>query len=78
MTPLKHARKKRKLRLCDVCDLVNKTGRRLDTGNLSRIESGKQTPSPEMAERLAKVFMDDGLTELQIIYPERYQIEVTQ
>lgn len=78
MTPLKHARKKRKWRLSDVCDRVNEIGRRLDTGNLSRIERGKQTPSPEMAESLAKVFMEDGLSEMQIIYPERYQIEATQ
>ena len=72
MTPLKLARQKRKWRLCDVCERLTKIGRRLDTGNLSRIESGKQTPSPEMAASLASVFFEDGLTEMQIIYPERY------
>jgi transcriptional regulator with XRE-family HTH domain len=43
----------------------------IDPGNLSRIERGVQVPSRDVAERLAQQFVG-VLTELQIIYPERY------
>jgi len=46
----------------------------LDTGNLSRIERGKQTPSPVTAEKLCLVFGGE-LTEIQILYPERFAEE---
>ncbi len=72
MTPLKQARLNRKWKLRDVCHHIKAHGKRLDTGNLSRIETGKQPASPEMAACLAAIFIDDGLTEMQIIYPERY------
>lgn len=43
----------------------------VDTGNLSRIENAKQTVSRELAERLAAYYGHE-VTEMQIIYPERY------
>jgi transcriptional regulator with XRE-family HTH domain len=42
-----------------------------DAGNLSRVENGKQNPSPRMAARLAKYFGYE-ITEIQILYPERF------
>lgn len=42
-----------------------------DPGYLSKIERGIHTPSKETAERLAAHFPEE-LTELHIIYPERY------
>jgi transcriptional regulator with XRE-family HTH domain len=42
-----------------------------DAGNLSRVENGKQNPSPRMAARLAKHFGYE-ITEIQILYPERF------
>lgn len=42
-----------------------------DAGNLSRVENGKQTPSPKMAARLALHFGYE-ITEIQILYPERF------
>ncbi len=75
MTPLKQARLKHGWRLNDVCDRINANtgdGPRLDTGNLSRIENSKQTPSPELAEALARLFAEDGLTEIHILFPKRF------
>ena len=40
-------------------------------GTLSRIENGKQKPSPELAEKLARYF-DGEITEMELLYPERY------
>lgn len=42
-----------------------------DVGNLSRIERGQQTPLPDLAERICKVF-DGEINELQLIYPARF------
>lgn len=63
-SPLRQARRQRELTLQAVADAVG-----TDTGNLSRVERGLQIPSKDLAERLAKFF---GITELQIIYPERF------
>lgn len=65
-SPLKRSRLKRELTLQQVANEVG-----IDTGNLSRIERGLQTPSKELTEKLAKYF-DGEITELQIIYPERF------
>lgn len=70
ITPLRRARKARNLTLSDVCSRIP----RLDTGNLSRIERGEQRPSAETAEALAK-FFDNEVTEIQILYPERFTKE---
>lgn len=66
-TPLYTVRKARALSLRQVADQVGS-----DTGNLSRIENGKQLPSPDLAEKLARLFAPQGLTELQLFYPQRY------
>jgi putative transcriptional regulator len=49
--------------------LASATG--IDTGNLSRIEHGKQR-SPEAAEKIVRFFGRHQINELQILYPERY------
>ena len=65
-SPLKQARLKHEKTLQEVADAVG-----TDTGNLSRIERGQQVPSKELTEKLAKYFGGE-ITELQIIYPERF------
>lgn len=67
-TPLQRLREKLGLTLQDVA-----AGTDIDTGNLSRIESGRQK-SLEAAETLVKFFRKRGeaITELEILYPERY------
>lgn len=64
--PLKAARTRRGLTLDQVSQAVG-----TDSGNLSRIENGKQKASPDLAERLAKYFGGE-ITEIQILYPERF------
>jgi transcriptional regulator with XRE-family HTH domain len=41
----------------------------MDPGNLSRIERGEQVPSKDLAAKLATQF---SLSEIQILYPERF------
>ena len=65
-TPLRQARERRNLTIQQVAAAVG-----IDTGNLSRIERGLQVPSKELTEKLAKYFGGE-ITELQIIYPERF------
>lgn len=65
-TPLRLARERHGLTIVQVS-----TATGIDHGNLSRIERGVQVPSLELAERLANQF-EGELTELQILYPERY------
>jgi len=65
-TPLRLARERHGLTIVQVSASAG-----IDPGNLSRIERGVQVPSLELAERLAKQF-EGELTELQILYPERY------
>ena len=65
-TPLRLAREQREMTIVQVS-----TATGIDPGNLSRIERGCQTPSKEVAEKLAK-FFDNEVTEIQILYPERY------
>lgn len=71
MSPLRKARKRRGWRLHDVVDRLREINCPVDMGNLSRIERGKQTASPALAEKLCLVFGGE-LTELQILYPERF------
>lgn len=75
MSLLKRARVQRGWRLRDVCLLAKKKGVYLDTGNLSRIEQGKQKPSACLAACLAQIFSDCGVTEMHLLYPERYEAE---
>lgn len=64
--PLKTVRIRRGHTLDQVAQAVG-----TDSGNLSRIENGKQKASPDLAERLAKHFGGE-ITEIQILYPERF------
>lgn len=65
-TPLKKIRKKLNLTLKQVADVIA-----LDQSNLSRIERGVQSATPEMAEKLSKYF-DGRVSEMQILYPSRF------
>ncbi len=67
MTPLRKARLASKMTIQEVAALVN-----CDPGNLSRMERAIQRPSAEVAEKLAELF-GPKLTEIQIIYPERFR-----
>lgn len=67
-TPLYKIRKKRGVSLGK---LANATG--LDKGNLSKLERGEVGTSPESAAKIASFFGRDWITELHILYPERYQ-----
>lgn len=64
--PLRNERLRRGQSLATVAAAVG-----TDAGNLSRIENGKQRASPELAEKLAKHF-GCAVTEVQILYPERF------
>lgn len=65
MTPLRNARQAARKKLREVADAVGTS-----EGNLSRVECGKQTATPELAEKLARYF--GTVTEVEILYPERY------
>ncbi|WP_312227085.1 helix-turn-helix transcriptional regulator [Pseudescherichia sp.] len=65
-TPLRKARLKAKMTIQEVASSI-----KCDPGNLSRMERGIQRPSPEVAEKLARLFSAE-LTEIQILYPERF------
>lgn len=66
-TPLKKARLHRGMTLEKVAELVDS-----DSGNISRIERGKQIPNRELASRLVQVFQENGITEVHLFYPERF------
>lgn len=68
-SPLRLAREKRDMTLQDLAVEVQS-----DVGNLSRIERGVQVPSRDLAEKLCAVFPGE-VTELQLIYPERFTTE---
>jgi putative transcriptional regulator len=63
---IKSARLKRGQTLVQVAKAIG-----TDAGNLSRVENGKQMPSPKMAAKLARYFGYE-ITEIQILYPERF------
>lgn len=65
-TPLKRLRLARGKTLKAVADGVNS-----DPGNISRIERGKQC-SPALAAKLVAFFGADAISELEILYPQRY------
>ena len=65
-------KKLRKQRKETVYDVAAATG--TNAGNISRIENGLQKPSPGLAEKLAKHF-GYAITEIQLLYPERFQHE---
>jgi transcriptional regulator with XRE-family HTH domain len=65
-TPLQRLREKRGKTLEEVAAAVE-----IDTGNLSRIERGKQK-SVAMATKLVEYYGVGSISELEILYPERY------
>ena len=69
-TPLKQTRLRRHGTLAEVATAVE-----TNPGNLSRIETAKQKASPKRAEKLARYYGHE-VTEMQILYPERYTAEV--
>lgn len=71
-SPLRLARERRGLTLKQVADAVA-----MDPGNLSRVERGEQMPSKELVAALVK-FFGNLVTELQIIYPERFDAETIE
>lgn len=66
-TPLRLAREKLGLTLQDLAAKVGS-----DVGNLSRIERGKQIPNSELAAKIVSHFPGGEISELHLIYPERY------
>jgi transcriptional regulator with XRE-family HTH domain len=71
MTPLKQIRTQRRLTIYDVA-----AGVQCSPGTISRVESGNHGVSPALAERLVKFFAG-GLTEEQVLYPDRFVIKKT-
>lgn len=67
MTPLRKARLDRQLTLNDV---AKATG--IDPGNLSRLETLKQTATPDVAEKLVAFYGPEQVSELQVLYPRRF------
>lgn len=68
-TPLRVARKARRLSLTDVAAAVGAT-----PAHLSNIETAKASASPKLAADLAR-FFDGDPDEIKILYPERFQSE---
>jgi putative transcriptional regulator len=64
MTPLERVRKEKGYSQHKLASLAD-----VEQANISRIERGQMTPSLEFAQRVSGVL---GITELQILYPERY------
>ena len=65
-TPLRKMRVEQGLTIAEVSRQTA-----IDVGNLSRIERGIQITSLETAEKLSK-FFEGKITEMQILYPQRY------
>ncbi|WP_313309306.1 helix-turn-helix domain-containing protein [Stutzerimonas nitrititolerans] len=74
MSPLRKLRKRRGWSLQKVADQVRELGGSADVGSLSRIERCRLTAAPALAEKICRVFGGE-LTELQILYPERFAEE---
>lgn len=72
MTPLKKARLAKGWVLEDVVSRLRRIGGSADVGNLSRIERGLQKASVDLAASLVRVFGKRSLSEMQVLYPERY------
>ncbi|WP_272676756.1 helix-turn-helix domain-containing protein [Providencia sp. PROV076] len=66
-TKLRVLRKMQKITLTEIAKAVS-----IDTASLSRIERGLQKTSLETAEKLS-VFFNGEISEMEILYPERYQ-----
>lgn len=65
-TPLRRVRKRKGLTLDDLAAVLG-----CHNSTMSRIDSGKRVATPDQAARLKK-YLGRGISELQILYPERY------
>ena len=72
MTPLKTARLAMGWSLLALAQRLARAGIKTDHASLSRLERGKHGASTAMAEKLALVFGEAQLSEMQVLYPERY------
>ena len=75
MSPLRKARIARGWSLVVLGEKLGEAGTPIDNGNLSRIERGKQGASPKLAAAIVSVIGRKSLTELHVLYPDRYQSE---
>jgi transcriptional regulator with XRE-family HTH domain len=73
MTPLRKARQAKGWSLLAVVKRLQLLDYQSDVGNLSRVERGIQRASVELAEALATVIGRAHVTEMQILYPERFE-----
>ena len=71
MTPLKTARLAMGWSLLALAQRLARAGITTDHASLSRLERGKHTATASMAEKLALVFGENNLSEMQVLYPER-------
>ena len=67
-TPLRALRERRGLTLQQVSNATD-----INTGNLSRIETGQERCSIERADKLVKFYGKKAINEFQIMFPERFQ-----
>jgi transcriptional regulator with XRE-family HTH domain len=65
-TPLRKIRRFRGMSQMQVAARVG-----INQSHFSKIERGDVKPTPEVAEKLAR-FFGHAITELEILYPERY------
>lgn len=68
-TPLRAARKESQKTLEIVADAVG-----CEVGHLSNIERGNGLASPALAERLVKFLGVEWLTEIHVLYPDRFLV----
>jgi transcriptional regulator with XRE-family HTH domain len=68
-TPLRRARIARQLTLDAVADGIG-----INNGTLSKLERNLIKTTPETAEKIVR-FFGAGITELEILYPERFMGE---
>lgn len=66
-TPLRRLRISRGIQQSAIAEAVG-----TDQGSISRLERGEQGATPEMAARIVAFLGRDEITEMQILYPERY------
>ena len=70
-TPLRQARKDRGLTLKEAADLIG-----IEITKLSRMERGHSITKETVKDEVPKLvqFYGNGLTEMHILYPERYPV----
>lgn len=77
--PLRAARRQAKVTLVQLVGLLGKAGVTTTAGWISRIERGGNCMcSPVLAQAIVKVFHQQKvpLTEVQVLYPDRYRAHV--